>query len=231
MKQPPDYLLLGHFTRDVLPDGNFIPGGTSLYAALTAHRLGKSVAVVSASAKLPSDWPTGIEVVFHPAPTPLTFENRYTMDGRQQMLHAVAGPIAMADIPHTWCDAPIVHLGPMLQELPEDLIFAFPNALLGVTPQGWMRAWDSQIPTPVQYRPWLPVPELLSRIDVLVVSIEDVQGDEDLVAHYAHTCKLVALTRGSRGSTLFWKESPITFLQLPPMRSIQRVQEMYLQQH
>ena len=47
----PDYLLLGHFTRDVLPDRTTIPGGTSLYAALTAHRLGRHVGVVSALAQ------------------------------------------------------------------------------------------------------------------------------------------------------------------------------------
>ncbi len=49
----PDYLMLGHFTRDVLPDGTTTPGGTSLYAALTAHHLGRDVGVVSAPAGLP----------------------------------------------------------------------------------------------------------------------------------------------------------------------------------
>lgn len=208
MKQPPDYLLLGHFTRDVLPDGNYVPGGTSLYAALTAHRLGAAVSIVSAQATLPPEWPATIEIAFHPTNTSPTFENRYMPKRRQQILHTVATPITIADIPSQWCDAPIVHLGPILQETPEDFVFAFPKALLGVTPQGWMRAWDSQLPTTIQYKPWLPSLELLSHIDVIVVSIEDVQGDEDLVLHYAQTCKLVVLTRGSLGATLFWEGTP-----------------------
>lgn len=199
----PDYLLLGHFTRDVLPDGATAPGGTSLYASFAAQRLGQRVAVVSAPAELPSDLPETIAVVFHPSPTPPTFENQYTPQGRRQVLHAASEPIALADIPVAWRAAPIVHLGPVLGETPEELAFAFPNALLGVTPQGWMRAWERDLPSLVTYRPWHPTEELLRRIDALVLSIEDVKGDEALVAGWARHCRLVALTHGANGATLF----------------------------
>lgn len=53
----PDYLMLGHFTRDLLPDGTITPGGTAFYAARTVDRLSRQVAVVSAPADLPADWP------------------------------------------------------------------------------------------------------------------------------------------------------------------------------
>lgn len=204
----PDYLLLGHFTRDVLPDGTTAPGGTSLYAALTGHRLGCHVAVVSAPAELPADWPAAIAVAFHPSPTPPTFENRYTPQGRQQILHAASEAIAVEDIPLEWRAAPVVHLGPVLGETPEHFVHLFPGALLGVTPQGWMRVWDSALPGPVSYRPWHPAPDLLRRIDALVLSIEDVKGDEALVAGYARHCPLVALTRGTLGATLFVQGEP-----------------------
>jgi len=199
----PDYLILGHFTRDVLPDGTTAPGGTSLYAALTAQRLGQRVAVVSAPAELPPDWPDSIAVAFHTSPAPPTFENQYTPQGRRQILHAASEPIAFADIPVEWRSAPIVHLGPVLGETPEELAGAFPGALLGVTPQGWMRAWGPALPGPVTYRPWHPSESLLRRIDALVLSIEDVKGDEALVRGYARHCRLVALTRGALGATLF----------------------------
>ena len=42
----PDYLLLGPFTRDVLPDGTTAPGGTSLYASFAAQRLGCKATIV-----------------------------------------------------------------------------------------------------------------------------------------------------------------------------------------
>ena len=204
----PDYLLLGHFTRDVLPDGALAPGGTSLYAALTAHRLGQRVAVVSAPAELPADWPPAIAVAFHPSPAPPTFENQYTPQGRRQILHAASEPITLDDIPVAWRAAPIVHLGPVLGETPEHFVHHFPHALLGVTPQGWMRAWDSALPGPIRYRLWRPADDLLARIDALVLSIEDVKGDEELVAGYARHCALVALTRGAQGATLFVRGQP-----------------------
>ena len=204
----PDYLLLGHFTRDVLPDRTTAPGGTSLYASFAAQRLGQRVAVVSAPAELPPELRETIAVAFHPSPTPPTFENQYTPQGRRQILHAESQPIALADIPTEWRKAPIVHLGPVLGETPEELAYAFPNALLGVTPQGWMRAWGPELPGLVTYRPWQPDEDLLRRIDVLVLSIEDVKGDEALVISWARHCRLVALTRGARGSTLFINGQP-----------------------
>jgi hypothetical protein len=200
--------MLGHFTRDVLPDGTTTPGGTSLYAALTAHHLGRNVGVVSAPAKLPAGWPAAIQIVFHPSPNPPTFENRYTPEGRQQTLHTASQPITLDVIPETWRTAPLIHLGPVLGETPEQLVNAFPNALLGVTPQGWMRTWDDPLPGPIIYRPWQPTPRVLERIDALVLSIEDVRGDEALVAGYARHCALVALTRGAQGSTLFLRGVP-----------------------
>lgn len=204
----PDYLLLGHITRDVLPDGTFTPGGTALYAARTAHLLGKRVAVVSAPAELPTDWPDEIQIAFQPSPAPPTFENRYTPSGRQQILHAAAAPIQLDSIPAAWRAAPVVHLGPVLAETPEQLVHVFPQALIGVTPQGWMRVWDATLPALVRYQPWHPAAALLERIDALVLSIEDVQDDEALVASYARHCRLVALTRGARGATLFINGQP-----------------------
>jgi sugar/nucleoside kinase (ribokinase family) len=204
----PDYLLLGHFTRDVLPDGTTAPGGTSLYASYAAQRLGRHVAVVSAPAELPPDLLETIAVAFHNSPTPPTFENQYTPQGRRQILHAASLPITLANIPIEWRTAPIVHLGPVLGETPEELAYAFPNALLGVTPQGWMRAWGPDLPGLVAYRPWRPAEQLLQRIDALVLSIEDVKGDEALVASWARHCRLVALTHGANGATLFIAGQP-----------------------
>lgn len=208
MPSAPDYVVFGHMTQDVLPDGSTTLGGTSLYVATTAHRLGYSVGVVSAAAALPFDWPETIQVAFQTSAHLPTFENRYMATGRQQTLHAAASPITLAAIPRTWQDPPIVHLGPVLNELSEPFVFAFPQALLGVTPQGWMRVWDDKLPALIQYRPWRPTRAVLQRIDALVLSIEDVQGDEALVTEYAQACRLVALTRGPAGATLFLDGAP-----------------------
>jgi len=215
----PDYLLLGHFTRDVLPDGSTAPGGTAIYASVAASRLGQRVGVVSAPAELPPDLPPTVDVVFHHSPAPPTFENQYTPQGRRQILHSESVPIKLEDIPPDWRAAPIVHLGPVLSETPQQLVGAFPGALLGVTPQGWMRAWGPTLPGPVAYRPWMPDAALLQRIDALVLSIEDVQGDEALATSYARHCRLVALTRSVRGATLFVAGQPF---QIDPFPAVER---------
>lgn len=202
-----EYLMLGHFTRDLLADGTIAPGGTAFYASRTVERLGVRVGVVSAPAELPSDWPDAIQLVFRPELSPPTFENRYTPEGRIQILHTDSGALSIADIPESWRSAPVVHLGPIAAETPESMVTSFPGALLGVTPQGWMRSWGS-LPGPISYVPWQPAPALLRQIGALILSIEDVRGDEALVRSYAKHCPLVALTRSAQGSTLFLHGEP-----------------------
>jgi sugar/nucleoside kinase (ribokinase family) len=107
----------------------------------------------------------------------------------------------------------------VLGETPEQLVHAFPGALLGVTPQGWMRSWGANLPDVITYRPWRPDPDVLRRIDALILSIEDVKGDEALVADYARHCRLVALTRSVNGATLFVAGRPY---QVDPFPAIER---------
>jgi hypothetical protein len=174
-----------------------------LYAALTAFRLGLATAVVTARADLPPDWPAGIAVAWQPSPHPPIFENRYTSSGREQVLHAAALPIALDAVPPLWQAAPIVHLGPVLGEVHETFVHRFPGALIGVTPQGWMRSWQPPLPARVHPRRWEPADDLLARIDALVLSIEDINGDLMLAAHYARSCRLVVLTRAAAGATVY----------------------------
>ncbi|MGQ9549627.1 MAG: PfkB family carbohydrate kinase [Roseiflexus sp.] len=195
-------------TRDLLPDGTFAPGGTALYAALTAHRLGRRVGVVSAQATIPVDWDAGIEVAFVPTMETPVFENRYTPQGRLQTLHAASGVLMLDHVPPAWRSARIVHLAPILAETPESLVDAFPTAILGMTPQGMMRRWRTPLPAPITCQPWTPSPRLLERIDALIMSIEDLQFDEDRARSYAHHCRLVALTCGAAGATLFLNGQP-----------------------
>lgn len=214
-----DYLLLGHLTRDLLPDGKSSVGGTALYAALAAYRLGLHVGVVSAALDLPLYWPEQIALSGVASAESPTFENRYEHGVRNQILHATATPLALDNIPAAWRAAPILHLGPILGEVSENMVEAFPHAFIGVTPQGWMREWHLPLPAPIYYKPWQPQARLLRRIDALVLSIEDVQGDEAQVRAYATYCRIVALTRGSQGATLFIDGE---LLDVPAMPAIER---------
>ncbi len=202
----PQFVVAGHVAKDVTGDG-FTIGGTATYSALTACNLGASVGVVtSASPDIPLKQYFGCAAVLNePSPTATTFENRYLDGRRRQRLLARGAPLSAADFPAPWRMAPVVHLGPIAQELDDSLIDLFPQSLLVVTPQGWMRAWDAD--GTVRYRRWKPSKSRLARVDVLVFSEEDLAEDsearEDLVAG----ARVAVITRGARGATVCWGAS------------------------
>lgn len=203
MRRTPEYLVIGHATRDITPDGGFLAGGTVTYSGLAASRLGLRVAVLtSADPAFPlfQDDPS-IQVQCRPANHTTTFENVYEPGGRQQHLRAVAEPLTPADLPAGWEQAPIVHLGPIAQEVDTALIGAFPNALLGITPQGWLRHWDHQgLVTPV---PWAFPPNLLQAADAVVLSPEDVGGDQSQIDFFRQHAPICVLTIGRNGAIVY----------------------------
>src|SRR5437867_12273846 len=72
----PDFVAIGHVTLDRFGDA-VRPGGAALYAAITAHRLGLSVGVLTSHADdFPIELlPPQIEVVGLPAQDSTTFEH------------------------------------------------------------------------------------------------------------------------------------------------------------
>nr|HID14023.1 ribokinase [Anaerolineae bacterium] len=196
-----DYLVIGHVTRDLV-DGAFTIGGTVSYAARTARALGCRVgAVTSASPDLDlSGVLDGVVIARFSAATTTTFKNIYTADGRCQMLHGVAERLVPAMVPPNW-RATIVHLGPVARECDPALVTAFGDAFVGVTPQGWMRRWDpAGHVSPCQ---WEGAGVLLARADAVVLSEEDVGGDEALVARYAAQTRLLVVTQAAAGCTVY----------------------------
>lgn len=205
-----DYLAIGHITWDLLPTGGAVPGGTARYAAFVAARLDLRAAVLtSGDAELFPPPPPGLTVIAAPSAHLTTFENRYGPAGRRQWLHARAAPVDLGSLPVAWRQVPVVHLAPVAAELNlEAALAAFPAALVGVTPQGWMRAWTTPLPSEVRPRPWRPAPALLRRVSLLVLSIEDVGGDESVPRAYAEHCSLVVVTRGAAGATMYREGMP-----------------------
>lgn len=199
---PPDYLVIGHVTKDVLTDGGSAPGGTVTYSGITAQRFGLQAAIMTSCASdddylLDPARDEGIWVCNAPSRETTTFRNVYTSEGhRTQTLLAHAEEIKHYDIPEAWLMSPIVHLGPVAQELAAHMPALFPDCLLGVTPQGWMRSWDQE--GLVEHVAW-PVPRaLLSMSDnaILVLSLEDIDFRQELFEIYSKLCRRVAITQG-----------------------------------
>ena len=141
--EPVDYLLLGHVAHDLTPTGPRL-GGTVAYSALTAHAMGMRVGIVTAAGPETSLEPLHeLSVISLPSTQSTTFENIYTSSGRIQYLRAQAKRIDFNAVPEPWRNSPIIHLGPIANEIESSLPKEFAPGLLGITPQGWMRTWDS----------------------------------------------------------------------------------------
>jgi 1D-myo-inositol 3-kinase len=202
-KSNPDFLVIGHVTKDLQEDGYTI-GGTVTFASLTARNLGQRTAVVTRASPDLSLNPLyqGIEVLRLPSPATSTFQNLYSADGtRTQFLRAVAGQIKAEDIPPAWREAKVVHLGPLTDELEGSIVNVFPNSLIGVTPQGWMRRWDGD--GQVFPKPWDGAAEVLARAKVVVCSENDIEGDENVIQSYAGMADILVVTHGPAGATVY----------------------------
>jgi sugar/nucleoside kinase (ribokinase family) len=197
------YLIIGNVTQDLLSDGGSTIGGTVTYSARTALALGYRVGVVTSAA------PTlnlnhifsGIEIALLPAEHTMTFENVYTPTGRTQFLHAEASPLDVRAVPERWCQPSIVHLAPLAGECDPALVDAFPGALVGVTPQGWMRTWNGD--GRVYVGEWASAPDVLPRVNAAVMSIHDAGGDEALIVRLAQLAPILVVTLGPRGCRVY----------------------------
>jgi sugar/nucleoside kinase (ribokinase family) len=200
--EPIDYLVIGHLTKDLTPSGPHL-GGTAAYSALTARSLGLRVGIVTAVGNdLDLSALAGIQVAALPASESTTFENIYTPEGRIQHLYYAAPDLGFHMIPELWRSAPIVHLGPVAQEVEPALIRGFPNALICLTPQGWLRKWDSQ--GRVYPCEWPEARFVLEQSSVAVLSIDDVQGNEDRIEEMVSSIRMLVVTEAAAGARLYW---------------------------
>ena len=200
--EPIDYLLIGHITKDLLAEGVRI-GGTVVYSALMAKALGLRVGIVSSWAEdVPNDVLESIPVDNVPSKSTTTFQNIETPKGRVQRVWDVASRLDYGQIPKIWQNAAIVHLAPVANEVDPDLVLKFPTALIGITPQGWLRSWDDK--GHVYAGEWEFASLVLGNAGAVVISIEDIQDDELFIEDAASLCPIVAVTEGSHGVRLYW---------------------------
>ena len=198
-----DYLTIGHLTRDVTETG-YILGGTGSYASRTALSFEiKPALITSHSQSMDLSPLNGVEIINIISRHDTTYENIQTPAGRVQMLYETAERMTKADIPEEFHRIPIVHIGPMANEVDEDIVSVFsPDSLIGITPQGWMR---TQLPDKhVGYQPWQPSEGMVKRADAVIISDEDVKKNESVIHDYAQRFKLLVVTEGFNGARVYW---------------------------
>lgn len=206
-----DYLLIGHITADLLADSSRIAGGTVSYAAPTAQAFGHRVGIVTGAARgepLLESLRAHAEVCAVDSDATTTYENRYTPEGRVQIVRAAAGDLTAAMIPTRWHDAPLVHLAPIAGEARHAALFdLFPQARIMITPQGWMRQWDAT--GRVRYQPLQDQDAaLIARASVVVLSEEDIQRSAEAEAWLAAHAPRVVITQAERGGVYYVEGAP-----------------------
>lgn len=197
-----DYLVIGHITIDLTPQGPKL-GGTAAYAALTAHALGLRTGIVTAwAAELPLGPLRQIPIISYPADISTTFENVEERHERKQKIYHVAPSLDYYLIPDPWRQAAIVHLAPVAQEVEPNIVRYFPTSLIGLTPQGWLRSWDEN--RNIHVSEWPESTFALQNAGAAVISIGDVNADESRIEEMAISSRILAVTEGAEGTRLYW---------------------------
>lgn len=204
----------------MLPDGGLGLGGTVSYAATTAQRMGYRVGVITSTGPnldvaqvLPF-----AQIACHQSAETTVFENIYVDGERKQILHQRAGNLHCDHVPGQWRNAPIAHLGPLDQEIDEGVFHCFDDqVLIGVTPQGFLRRWDDQ--GQISFIDWNPPKSILRRINVLVLSEQDVPDPDGLVQAWGQFIDVIVVTRAEKGATVFHDGEPCDY----PARPAQQV--------
>ena len=198
----PDFVAIGHITLDHFGESTR-PGGSALYAAVAAHRLGLSVGLLTSHADdFPLDViPSRIEVVSVPADETTIFEHRQEPKGRVSHVRAVASPLTADDVPGDWRDASLTLLAPVVDEVDPMIATLFTDGAVGAAAQGWVR--QVQPDGLVVPRTWQSPERLLQSIQALFLSREDILGQVAQVVEWFQRMPVGVLTADYAGALLF----------------------------
>jgi 1D-myo-inositol 3-kinase len=198
----PDFVAIGHVTLDRFGDSTR-PGGSALYAAVTAHRLGLSVGLLTSHGDdFPLDViPSKIEVVSVPAAETTVFEHRHDPGGRVSHVRAAASPLTIDDVPEDWREASLTLLAPVVDEVDPMIATLFTDGAVGAAAQGWMRQVKPD--GLVAPSPWRSPERLLQSVQALFLSREDIRGQETQVVEWFQRMPVGVLTADREGALLF----------------------------
>lgn len=216
---PPQFLVVGHVVQDLIP-GPAAPGegigsegwrlgGAASYASIMARNLGLRTAVLTAAAPdldvaalLP-----GIECHVVPSERTTQILNVYRDGRRRQTVPRRAGTLRPEHLPDDWRRSDIVLLGPVAGEVDDALASVFPDSLLAVGAQGWLREiGDDRHVRPL--RPWQwDAPAVLRPAQALFLSNEDVapQDAPAALAEWSGYVDILAFTLGSEGADICYR--------------------------
>ncbi|HLZ71825.1 MAG TPA: PfkB family carbohydrate kinase [Dehalococcoidia bacterium] len=203
----PQFLVIGHITRDRVA-GKERPGGTAGYAAAVAARLGVPTAVLTSAAadlELPAEL-AGVQIERLPAAQTTVMEHVWHGRDREQFVRARAAALGPESVPAALRDVPVVLFGAVTGEVAAALPGAFPRALRGATLQGWLRriGADERVEAVALHES--EIERVLADLDAAFLSEEDLGAPfaalRPLLDGWARRLRVLAVTRGDLGSLI-----------------------------
>jgi sugar/nucleoside kinase (ribokinase family) len=188
-----DYTAVGHVTIDVLADGSRRAGGTALFSALQASRLGRRTLIVTRGVPreieaLVEPHRDELELVVLPAAETTTLAMAGADSVDTQRVLAWAGPIGEQLVVQT----SILHLAPVARETPP--AWRGRASFVGLTAQGLARDWSGAGRRFVLARPSADSERVADRCDAIVVSERERASCAELLAAAVAGGSLVAVT-------------------------------------
>jgi sugar/nucleoside kinase (ribokinase family) len=199
-----DLVAIGHMARDEFEgDPNWRIGGTAVYAAAAAARLGDRAALLTRvgpnerSRLAERCQELGIELHALASAATTTFAFRYVDGKRRLRLRARARAIGADVIPAALRETRSVVLASIAHELDPSLFAAYASVPRVMAAQGYLRSWDAD--GSIRRRDWDEAPQMLARVSAAVVSEEDIDGDLDLARGWSRTAPVI-VTVAERGA-------------------------------
>ncbi|HTJ60457.1 MAG TPA: PfkB family carbohydrate kinase [Candidatus Saccharimonadales bacterium] len=196
------FLAIGHTARDEFPDGRWRLGGTALYGAATAAKLGARVTLVTRAGPTEREvldtlcQELGIALRALPSDVTTTFAFTYDAAGHRTLrLRAKAAPITRGEVGRAVGIPKAVLLASIAGELDDSLFAPWSGAKRVLAAQGLLRSFDAD--GTVVATAWSDYARLLPKVDAVVVSEED---RAEFSAWLPFTT--VVVTEAERGSTL-----------------------------
>ena len=196
------FLAIGHAARDEFPDGRWRLGGSALYGAATAAKLGADVTLVTRAGPKERDaletlcGELGITLRLLPSDVTTTFAFTYDAAGHRTLrLRAKAAKITRGDVGRSIARPRAVLLASIASELDASLFAPWSGAKRVLAAQGMLRSFAKD--GTVQPARWRDYATLLPKVDVVVVSEEDHAEDSRWLPYTT-----VVVTQAERGSQL-----------------------------
>ncbi len=211
-----DYLVIGHVTADLTDSGPAL-GGTVTFSGLTASAMGlKSGMLTAFNPELDTSSLAALWVKNIGSPETTTFKNISDGVHRTQFLYEKARPIGVDNIPSFSKPPEIVHLGPVANEVDPEILAAFPNSLKCLTPQLVPRHRCRQS---CRSKNLGAKRDALSMADAAVISVEDVQYDEEIISKMASEIPIFVVTENYRGARIYW-HNDARFIKAPKVKLV-----------